>query len=156
MSRRSRLEFHRHYDYSSALARRRALLVQTDDGVPVPARHDGSSGYDLSCVGDVVLSAGKVTPIRTGIRVSIPDGHFGLVVPTMEMVERLGIIVLYGLYDESHRDEVIPLAVSLGQFQTILSGTVFATLVVAPHSAGGVRRVDRLPPAERGRSRGAR
>lgn len=143
--RRNRISFRNSYDVMAAYRRRRALLVRTADGVDVPWRGPLDAGYELKCMNDVILSNDKVTPIRTGVDIALPEGYFGVVIPTRRVVRKHGVVILHGFYDESHRDEVVPLAWSIAPFQTLMAGSIFATLVVAPHSAGGIREVSSFP-----------
>ena len=72
------------------------------------AAHPGDGGLDLRSVERVVIGPGERRLVDTGLRVAIPPGHAGLVVPRSGLALRHGIAVLNapGLVDAPYRGRV--------------------------------------------------
>jgi dUTP pyrophosphatase len=75
--------------------------------LPAPA-HAGDAGLDLRSVEDVLLAPGARRLVRTGLRVAIPPGHAGLVLPRSGLALSHGVTVLNapGLIDSPYRGEL--------------------------------------------------
>jgi dUTP pyrophosphatase len=85
-------------------------LVQLDAELPLPSyAHPGDAGLDLHAREDASLAAGGGRLLMpTGIRIAIPVGHCGLVMPRSGLALRHGISIVNapGLIDAAYRGEI--------------------------------------------------
>ena len=85
-------------------------LVQLDPELPLPAyAHVGDAGLDLFAREDATIAAsgGRVL-MPTGIRMAIPLGYCGLVMPRsgLALKHGIGVVNAPGLIDSAYRGEV--------------------------------------------------
>ncbi len=85
-------------------------LVQLDPELPLPAyAHVGDAGLDLFAREDATIAAsGGRALMPTGIRMAIPLGYCGLVMPRsgLALKHGIGVINAPGLIDSAYRGEV--------------------------------------------------
>jgi dUTP pyrophosphatase len=85
-------------------------VVVLDPDLPLPGyARAGDAGADLVArTGALVKAGGGRTLVPTGIRVAIPEGFAGLVLPRSGLALRSGITLANspGLIDSGYRDEV--------------------------------------------------
>lgn len=85
-------------------------IVQLDPELALPAyAHDGDAGVDLRArESGVVAPAGGRLLMPTGIRVAIPRGHAGFVLPRSGNALKHGLTVANapGLIDSAYRGEI--------------------------------------------------
>ncbi len=128
-----------------------------DEDLEPPARaFDDDSGLDLRARVDVTLSSadGPVS-VPTGIAVSIPQDHVGLVCPRSGLAARDGISVLNapGIVDPGYHGEIVVVLFSIrARPATIKRGDRIAQLLVVPAPRPTLVLVDSLPSTERGAS----
>lgn len=114
---------------------KKPLFEALDHRATIPVRATaGSAGYDLSALEDVCLH--NVTKVRTGLRINLPAGTCGLVLPRSGLATKHGVTIINspGLIDEDYEGEII---VSLwftkhGTYQ-VHAGDRIAQLVVTPY-----------------------
>ncbi len=132
----------------------RIEIVRSDPAIPLPAyAREGDAGLDLSAAEPVTLAPGARRLVPTGLRVAIPGGHAGLVLPRSGLAQRSGVTVLNapGLIDSGYRGEIGVLLVNHGaQAVTIGRGERIAQLVVQAVGRATLVEVAELPPSERG------
>jgi dUTP pyrophosphatase len=65
----------------------------------------GSAGYDLKLALDVVIKPGGMQKVGTGVRIEIPEGYVGLVVPRSSCT---GVILenIVGVIDSDYQGEI--------------------------------------------------
>jgi dUTP pyrophosphatase len=70
--------------------------------------HADDAAYDLRAAEDVSLLPGTPTLVKTGIRIALPSGYAGLVLPRSGLALKHGVTVLNapGLIDPGYRGEV--------------------------------------------------
>jgi dUTP pyrophosphatase len=129
------------------------FIIESDELRPRYAR-PGDAGLDLRAAAPCRLYAGCRAVVRTGVRVAIPEGHAGYVLPRSGLALNHGVTVLNapGLIDAGYRGEIGVLLVNTnsdGSFQ-VTAGDRIAQLVVAPVATVEVRAVDELPDTGRG------
>lgn len=87
-----------------------ALPVQSvDDELALPAyAKPGDAGLDLRARVDAVLKPGERCMVPCGIKVAIPQGHAGLVIPRSGLAAHHGITIVNapGLIDSGYRGEI--------------------------------------------------
>lgn len=129
-------------------------FVVEDDSLRPSYARPGDAGLDLRAAEPCPLYAGCRALVRTGVRVAIPEGHAGYVLPRSGLALKHGVTVLNapGLIDSGYRGEIGVLLVNTnphGWFQ-ITVGDRIAQLVVAPVATVEVFAVDELPDTGRG------
>lgn len=75
----------------------------------------GSVGYDLTSVMVGTIMPGKRHKIGTGLRVSVPHGHYGRIAPRSGLAWKSGIDVFAGVIDPDYQDEVCIILVNFGE-----------------------------------------
>ncbi|HEX7212599.1 MAG TPA: dUTP diphosphatase [Methylomirabilota bacterium] len=132
----------------------RIEIVRDDPTLPLPAyARDGDAGLDLAAAAPVTLPPGGRQLVPTGLRVAIPIGHAGLVLPRSGLALRSGVTVLNapGLIDAGYRGEVGVLLVNHGaEAVTIKRGERIAQLVIQPVERATLVEVRELDDTPRG------
>ena len=121
--------------------------------LPVRA-HEGDAGLDLRSVEHVTIPPGGRSLVRTGLRVAIPDGFAGLVVPRSGLALRHGLSLVNtpGVIDAGYRGEVRVVLINTDREHafTVEPGMRIAQLLVVPAVAVDVVEVGELTATERG------
>jgi dUTP pyrophosphatase len=132
----------------------RIEIVRDDPTLPLPAyAREGDAGLDLAAATTVTLPPGGRQLVPTGLRVAIPIGHAGLVLPRSGLALRSGVTVLSapGLIDAGYRGEVGVLLVNHGaEAVRIKRGERIAQLVIQPVERVTVVEVRELDATVRG------
>jgi dUTP pyrophosphatase len=132
----------------------RIEIVRDDPTLPLPAyAREGDAGLDLAAATTVTLPPGGRQLVPTGLRVAIPIGHAGLVLPRSGLALRSGVTVLNapGLIDAGYRGEVGVLLVNHGaEAVRIKRGERIAQLVIQPVERVTVVEVRELDATVRG------
>lgn len=124
------------------------------DTVPAYA-HPGDTGADLTAAERVTIPAGGGRAlVPTGIRIALPDGFAGFVLPRSGLAAKHGITCLNtpGLIDSGYRGEVKVLLINTDPTTdyTVEPGDRIAQLVVQPVAQAIFTRVDELDEHVRG------
>jgi dUTP pyrophosphatase len=114
----------------------------------------GDAGADLRArVGVVVAPCGGRALVPTGIKVAIPEGHAGLLLPRSGLALRHGVSLANspGLIDSGYRDELCAIVVNSDPSEPyeIRRGDRVAQLVVVPVEQIEWEPVGDLPVSER-------
>lgn len=122
--------------------------------LPVYA-HPGDAGADLTAVESVTLKAsGGRALIRTGIRIAIPEGYAGFVLPRSGLALKHGVTCLNtpGLIDSGYRGEVKVLLINTDPSTdyTVSVGDRIAQLVIQRVEHATFNAVDALDDHQRG------
>ena len=132
----------------------RIEVVRSDPAVALPAyARQGDAGLDLAAVATVTLEPGGRELVPTGLRVAIPDGYAGLVLPRSGLALRSGVTVLNapGLIDSGYRGEIGVLLVNHGARPVVIQGGErIAQLVIQPVARTELVEVRELPGSRRG------
>ena len=132
----------------------RIEIVRDDPTLPLPAyAREGDAGLDLAAATTVTLPPGGRQLVPTGLRVAIPTGHAGLVLPRSGLALRSGVTVLNapGLIDAGYRGEMGVLLVNHGaEAVTVTRGERIAQLVIQPVERATVVEVRELDATPRG------
>jgi dUTP pyrophosphatase len=120
----------------------------------LPARaHSDDAGLDLRSIEDVEIPPGERRRVRTGLRLAIPAGHAGLVLPRSGLALRAGLTLLNspGLIDPGYRGDVDVIAhnTDLRVSVRIGVGDRIAQLVLVRLAELEPASVAELPPSVR-------
>lgn len=111
-------------------------FTKLDSELPSPTKaHIGDAAVDLHCRDGVTLYPGDRRAVNTGIKVAIPEGYAGFVLPRSGHAKRSGVGVVNspGLIDSGYRGEVSVLLINHGNDPvTFRKGDRIAQLVVLP------------------------
>ena len=117
--------------------------------------HPGDAGADLTAAEAVTLKAGGGRArIRTGIRIAIPDGYAGFVLPRSGLAAKHGITCLNtpGLVDSGYRGELMVVLINTDPDTDykVEIGDRIAQLVIQPVEQAVFTSVDELDDHVRG------
>lgn len=116
--------------------------------------HPGDAGADLVSAETVVLAPGERRLVGTGVRIALPDGHVGFVVPRSGLAAKHGITIVNapGTIDGGYRGELKVALLNTDQHEpyTVTAGDRIAQLIVMPVPAVRFVPVDELPDSVRG------
>jgi dUTP diphosphatase len=125
-------------------------------GETLPAyAHPGDAGADLTAAESLVLKAGGGRArVKTGIRIAIPDGYAGFVLPRSGLAANHGITCLNtpGLVDSGYRGELMVVLINTDPDADykVEVGDRIAQLVIQPVAQAEFVRVDALDDHQRG------
>lgn len=129
-------------------------VIHEDSRIPIPTiAHPGDAGADLAAAEAVTIPPGGRALIGTGLRVAIPDGHAGLVLPRSGLATRLGVTVSNapGLIDAGYRGELkVGLTNHGSEPFSVEVGDRIAQLVIIAVVEPQFEVVDLLPDSDRG------
>jgi dUTP pyrophosphatase len=131
-------------------------VVPIDPDAPLPAyAKPGDAGMDLRArEGTVIKAGGGRAIVPCGIRIAIPEGCAGFVLPRSGLARDHGITCLNtpGLVDSGYRGEIMVLLINTDPSEdfTIERGERIAQLVVQRHEHVTFEVVDDLDDSERG------
>ncbi|WP_439815775.1 dUTP diphosphatase [Zavarzinia sp. CC-PAN008] len=123
--------------------------------IPVQAHEGASAGFDLhACLeAAVTLPGADAQPFRipTGLRVQIPLGFCGLLVPRSSTGEKgLRLANTVGIIDSDYRGEILVSATTARPGVVVAPGDRIAQLVIVPVPTLHVEVVDSLDDSPRG------
>lgn len=127
------------------------LIVASD---PPSYAHPGDAGADLVAAEAVRLEPGARALVGTGVRIALPDGYAGFVMPRSGLAARHGITIVNapGTVDAGYRGElkVALLNTDAAEPYDIAVGDRIAQLVVMPVPRARFIPVAELPESVRG------
>jgi dUTP pyrophosphatase len=133
----------------------RIEVVRSDPAVALPGYAREGDAPRPGRGRNGALEPGGRELVPTGLRVAIPDGYAGLVMPRSGLALRSGVTVLNapGLVDSGYRGEIGVLLVNHGaEPVTIQRGERIAQLVIQPVARAELVEVRDLPGSRRGAS----
>jgi dUTP pyrophosphatase len=77
--------------------------------------HDGDAAFDLRSAEELVLEPKQRHTTKTGIKVAIPEGYFGLIKDRSGYAHKHGIHCLAGVIDSGYRGEIGVVMINLGE-----------------------------------------
>jgi dUTP pyrophosphatase len=134
----------------------RLPIVRIDPEVALPAyARPGDAGLDLRArEGTVIKAGGGRAIVPCGIRIAIPEGHAGFVLPRSGLARDHGITCLNtpGLVDSGYRGEIMVLLINTDPSEafTVERGERVAQLVVQRVEQVEFDIVDELDASHRG------
>lgn len=127
------------------------LIVASD---PPVFAHPGDAGADLVAAESVRLEPGRRALVGTGVRIALPEGYAGFIVPRSGLAARHGITIINspGTVDAGYRGEikVALLNTDLDEAYDITVGDRIAQLIVMPIPPVRFVAVEELPDSVRG------
>ena len=116
--------------------------------------HPGDAGADLTAAEALRLEPGQRALVGTGVRIALPDGHVGFVVPRSGLATKHGITIVNapGTVDAGYRGElkVTLLNTDAEHAYDIAVGDRIAQLIVMPVTRATFIPVEELPESVRG------
>lgn len=129
------------------------MKIVSEMGKPAYAK-PGDAGFDLRAKleAPTLLYPGEIRKIPTGLRVAIPEGFAGLVLPRSGNAARgLGIANSPGLVDSGYRGEIAVLAYNMTEDMLEIHPTDrIAQMMIVPYVQVDFEEVDDLDKTERG------
>lgn len=131
----------------------RIQVKKISPGARLPAySHPGDAGMDLFAAEEVVLGAGEVKAVPTGVKMAIPEGYVGLIWDKSG-ISLQGVHRLAGVVDAGYRGEVKVVMANLGKKPYVFKqGQKVAQMLIQPVQAVEVIDVgdDELDETSRG------
>ncbi len=111
----------------------------------------GAAGWDLYSAESVTIRAGKWLAVETGVAVSLPIDHVGLIWPRSGLSVKYGIDVLAGVIDSDYRGGIAVVLANHGTepFKVDMNMGI-AQLVVQKHEITQLQVVSELGRTHRG------
>ncbi|MCI9128791.1 MAG: dUTP diphosphatase [Eggerthellaceae bacterium] len=134
-----------------------SIAITSDDPSLIPAySREGDAGMDLKAAADACIEPGQRAVVPCGIKVAIPDGFAGLVIPRSGLAAKHGITVLNapGLIDSNYRGEICAILMNTDANSafSIRKGDRIAQLLVIPYPKVSWAEAKQLEPTFRGES----
>lgn len=126
------------------------------EGLPPSRVDDEDAGYDLRAAQSTVVASQGRALIKTGLRVAIPTGYAGLVLPRSGIAWHHGITIANspGLVDSGFRGELLLAIINTHPTEdfAVEIGDRLAQLVIVAVPAVKWKIVEQLPKSRRGDS----
>jgi dUTP pyrophosphatase len=120
----------------------------------IPMYHtDGSAGFDLHAIEEIVLESGETQLIGTGLAFAIDTGYEVQIRPRSGLAAKHGVTVLNapGTIDSDYRGEIKVILINHGKSSyTVKKGTRIAQAIVALANQAVLVEVDSLDETVRG------
>jgi len=130
------------------------LKMVVEDGVKVPSyAHIHDAGMDLAVKEEVNLYPYNTYMVGTGVRVSIPEGYFGMVVMRSGFASKNNVVLANGsgIIDAGYVGEIkLPLYVDCKKIVHIPKGERVAQLIIFEIPQIEIEVVDELDDTDRG------
>ena len=121
----------------------------------IPKRADeGSAGYDLTSVENIVIPPRNRAMIDTGISIAIPNDCYARVAPRSGLAAKYGIDVLAGVIDSSYRGhiKVILLNTSDMEYKVCVGDRIAQMIFEKIYTPMDLHVVETLDESSRGES----
>ncbi|MDT0181367.1 dUTP diphosphatase [Microbacterium sp. ARD31] len=116
--------------------------------------HPGDAGADLTSAEKLTLRPGERALVGTGVRIALPDGFVGFVVPRSGLAAKHGITVVNapGTVDAGYRGEIKVALLNTDPAEPfeVSVGDRIAQLIVMPVPRARFVPVEELPDSARG------
>ncbi|MBU1039389.1 dUTP diphosphatase [Patescibacteria group bacterium] len=129
------------------------LVKKLDARAKVPSYvHPYDAGLDLFALEDYVVPAGqRLTDIRTGIAMVIPEGYVGLCWDKSGLAAKAGLKVMAGVIDSGFRGELkLVVFNTSNQDYTFKAGEKVMQILIQPVLSVEVEEVEDLDDTSRG------
>ena len=127
----------------------RILKLHEDMTTPHYA-HVGDAAFDLRSAEELVLKPGQRYTVKSGIKVAIPNGYFGLIKDRSGYAHKKGIHCLAGVIDSGYRGEIGIVMINLGkQDFEITRDMKVAQMLIMPVAQANLVETDDLDDSSR-------
>ena len=107
------------------------LFYQLDGGIKPTKAHSNDAGFDLYAVKNFTLKANEITTVDTRVRLLIPTGYTGLILPRSGLSGR-GVTVATGVIDSGYTGRLkVSMSCLAGSIE-IKAGSRIAQLLIVP------------------------
>lgn len=114
--------------------------------------HLGDAAFDLRSAEELVLEPKARHTVKSGIKMAIPDGYFGLIKDRSGNAHKFGIHCLAGVIDSGYRGEVGVVMVNLGDEPfNITKDQKIAQMLIMPVPKVNIQMVEDLDDSVRGK-----
>ena len=113
----------------------------------------GAAGNDLISQFDEFIHPGETKLIKTGTAMSVPEGHFGMLVPRSSICNKRGLVMANscGIIDSDYRGEIMVPYRNLGKEPVHLKeGERIAQILIIPVVVPDFQLVTELEDTDRG------
>lgn len=110
----------------------------------------GDVGYNLVASEDMVIRNGEISFVKTGVKVKLPDGYWGLITARSSAVFKLAVLVLPGVIDTGYVGELMVACTAINKQHILKKGESIAQLILFPSVTPELQLVEVLPSTERG------
>ncbi len=127
-------------------------VLKTDPELTTPHyAHTGDAAFDLRSCEELVLGPNERHTVKTGLKMDIPDGYFGLIKDRSGYAHKFGIHCLAGVIDSGYRGEIGVVMINLGDdaFE-IKKDMKIAQMLILPVPEVTLNEVDSLDDSGRG------
>lgn len=112
---------------------------------------NGSAGFDLSALEEVLMYAGQTLIVKTGLAFSIPEGYEMQIRPRSGVTVKTKLRVALGTIDSDYRGEVGIIVDNIGDdLKRIGKGERIAQAIISPIIQATFEQVNELDDTERG------
>ena len=127
-------------------------IKKLDEKAIVPNyAHPNDAGMDLFAIEEVLIKSGERVQVKTGIAMSIPDGHVGLIWDKSGLSHKFGLKVLGGVIDAGYRGEIMIGMINLGSEDYIVEvGNKVAQILIQKVEQPEIIEVEELTDSVRG------
>lgn len=129
------------------------LKVLPKNAYPIQPFSTWAAGIDIATNESKELYPDEVHLFKTGLKIAIPGGYFGLLASRSGLGIKRGLVIAQGIgvIDADYRGELmIPIRNVSDEDQYINSGDRIAQLIIIPHAVPDLVVVDSLEETKRG------
>jgi dUTP pyrophosphatase len=111
-----------------------------------------AAGLDLYADETVCIAPSERRKIRTGVALSIPPNHVGLIWPRSGLAFKQGIDTMAGVIDSDYRGEIEVVLLNTDKYKKVYidAGTRIAQILIQPVAMFAPVDIDALDETERG------
>lgn len=126
-------------------------IQRLDKSIDLPVfAHEGDAAMDLRSSEDKILKAGQQSVIKTGIKVSIPEGCVGIIKDRSGLAAKNSLHCLAGVIDSGYRGEIGIVIRNLGNEDFHIEKNMrVAQLLILRHEVPSLEEVDSLEESSR-------
>lgn len=102
----------------------------------MPTRaHDNDAGFDIYVSEQTVVSAHSFADVPSGVKMELPEGHWGLLTGRSSTLRQRGLLVVQGVIDQGYRGELFSAVWNLIDCDVVLEeGDRVAQLILVPNA----------------------
>lgn len=124
----------------------------TDEKMKPKVGSEDAAGLDLRVPYDIVVKPGEIKKVGTGLKVAIPKGYVGLILPRSSCADiKISLANTAGLIDSDYRGEItVKIENRSSETRLFYKYDRVMQMVVLPHLPPKLIYVDSLDDTERG------